>query len=202
MRCTEETLIPAVLAIMPAVQWVVSPSGSVCVRATTRAATSAPKGGMREGRVLSRNSPSTPACMKRSCQRHTQVLLLPVRRMISTVPRSSPVKRTIRARHTCLRAIAIRDDRFQTSTIGGAYVDDDILAHPPDSHPAQARGIPFGFFRQVFSTLMSAVPSSRQASSWLSFKRLFQAVPGKAGDAVVMTTVDHTLMRGSEPHDR
>ena len=28
MRCTEETLIPAVLAIMPAVQWVVSPGGS------------------------------------------------------------------------------------------------------------------------------------------------------------------------------
>jgi hypothetical protein len=56
--------------------------------------------------------------------------------------------------------------------------------------------------RPGMTTLMSAVPSSRQASSWLSFKRLFQAVPGKAGDAVVMTTVDHTLMRGSEPHDR
>jgi len=42
-----------------------------------------------------------------------------------------------------LRAVAIRDDRFQTSTIGDAYVDDDILAHPPDSHPAQAQGIPF-----------------------------------------------------------
>ena len=30
----------------------------------------------------------------------------------------------------------------------------------------------------------------------------FQAVPGRAGGAVVMTTVDHTLMRGSKPHDR
>src|SRR5882762_5505146 len=47
---------------------------------------------------------------------------------------------------------------------------------------------------------MSAIPSSRQASSRLSFKRLFQVLPGKAGGAVVMTTVDHTLMRGSEPH--
>ena len=30
----------------------------------------------------------------------------------------------------------------------------------------------------------------------------FQAVPGRAGGAVVMTTVDHTPMRGLEPHDR
>ena len=30
----------------------------------------------------------------------------------------------------------------------------------------------------------------------------FQAVPGRAGGAVVMATVDHTLMRGLEPHDR
>ena len=26
--------------------------------------------------------------------------------------------------------------------------------------------------------------------------------PGKAGSTVVMTTVEHTLMRGSKPHDR
>jgi hypothetical protein len=40
--------------------------------------------------------------MNRSCQRHTHVLLLPVRRMISTVPGPAAVNRTIRARHTCL----------------------------------------------------------------------------------------------------
>ena len=45
---------------------------------------------------------------------------------------------------------------------------------------------------------MSAVTNSRRVNRWLSMKRLFQAVPGKAGDAIVMTTVDHTLMRGSE----
>jgi len=27
-------------------------------------------------------------------------------------------------------------------------------------------------------------------------------MPGRAGGTVVETTVDHTLMRGSEPHDR
>jgi hypothetical protein len=49
---------------------------------------------------------------------------------------------------------------------------------------------------------MFAVTSSRQVNSWLSFKRLLQALPGKAGSTVVETTVDHTLMRGLEPHDR
>src|SRR3954467_7402942 len=69
--------------------------------AITRSATCGPKGGMREGRVLSRRSPSMPSRMKRSCQRHTQVLLLPVRRMISTVPRPAAVSRMMRARQTC-----------------------------------------------------------------------------------------------------
>ena len=50
---------------------------------------------------MSRSNPSTPSCMKRSCQRQTAVLLSPVRCMISTVPRPSPLRRTIRARHTC-----------------------------------------------------------------------------------------------------
>jgi Aminotransferase class I and II len=52
------------------------------------------------------------------------------------------------------------------------------------------------------SPLMSAFPSSRRVNLWLSFKRLFQALPGKAGGTAVMTTVDHPLMRGLEPHDR
>jgi len=33
-------------------------------------------------------------------------------------------------------------------------------------------------------------------------QRWFWALPGRAGGAVVEATVDHTLMRGSEPHDR
>src|SRR5438309_3860974 len=52
------------------------------------------------------------------------------------------------------------------------------------------------------STLMSAFPSSRRVNLWLHWKRLLQALPGKAGGAAVMTTVDHPLMRGSKPHDR
>jgi hypothetical protein len=44
---------------------------------------------------------------------------------------------------------------------------------------------------------MSAISSSGQVNSWLSFRRLSQALPGKAGGAAVMTMVDHTPMRGS-----
>ena len=53
---------------------------------------------MRDGRVLSRSSLSTPAVMNRSCQRHTEVLLLPVRRMTATVPSPAAVNKMLRAR--------------------------------------------------------------------------------------------------------
>ncbi len=96
--------MPDFSAIMAAVQWVASAGGSVSVKATTRSATWAPSGGMRDGRVLSRRSPSMPVSAKRSCQRQMQVFDLPVRRMISTVPRPSTVNRTISARQACFWA--------------------------------------------------------------------------------------------------
>jgi|GEM_PF-3987777 hypothetical protein len=77
MRLTALALMPAAVAIMSAVQCVVSPGGSASVRATTRSATSGPSRIMRDGRVLSRKRPSTPSVAKRSCQRHTQVFDLP-----------------------------------------------------------------------------------------------------------------------------
>ena len=101
MRWTELTLMPAYFAIIAAVQWVVSAGGSVNVSATTRSATSGPSGGTRDGRVLSRRSPSTPSLMNRACQRQTQGFDLPVRRMIPAVPKPSAVARMMPARHTC-----------------------------------------------------------------------------------------------------
>jgi hypothetical protein len=60
--------------------------GSPKINATVRSRTLAGSGGMRDGRVLSCKRPATPACMNRSCQRHTVTLLVPVRCMISLVP--------------------------------------------------------------------------------------------------------------------
>ena len=48
MRCTEETLMPAALAMAAPVQWVASCGGSVAVSATTWSMTSWPSGGTRE----------------------------------------------------------------------------------------------------------------------------------------------------------
>ena len=59
MRRTEDGLIPTALAIAGAVQWVASCGGAWLVRATTRSMVAAGKGGMREGRVLSRVSPNS-----------------------------------------------------------------------------------------------------------------------------------------------
>src|SRR6266853_6086462 len=135
MRCTAETLIRTSAAIAAAVQCVVSPGGSLCVSATTRSPMAGARGGTRDGRVLSCNRPSTPSCMNRSCQRHRQVLLLPVRRMISLVADAIPGQQHDPCSpHVFLRAVAIRDDRFKTATIGGIHIDDDCGAHPTDSH--------------------------------------------------------------------
>jgi hypothetical protein len=66
------------------------------------------------------------------------------------------------------------------------------MATSPDLHA----------FHRDATTLMSVFSSSRRTNLWLQWKQLVQALPGKAGGTVVMTTVDHPLMRGSKPHDR
>jgi hypothetical protein len=71
------------------------------VSATTRSAMAPSSFAMRAGRVLSRRSPSTPSAAKRSCQRQTQVLDLPVSRMIAFAPSPSTLSSTICARQTC-----------------------------------------------------------------------------------------------------
>jgi hypothetical protein len=115
MRRTALALIPLAAAIISAVQCVVSPGASVRLSATTRSATSGASGAIREGRVLSRNKPSTPSDIKRSCQRHTQVFDLPVCRMIAAVPKPSAENKMINARQTCfwaaLRSLTTRSRR-------------------------------------------------------------------------------------------
>jgi hypothetical protein len=101
MRCTELTLMPTASAIAALVQCDASCGGSSMVNATTRSLTEGSSFAMREGRVLSRKRPSTPSTAKRSCQRQTQVLDLPVSRMIALVPTPAALSSTICARHTC-----------------------------------------------------------------------------------------------------
>lgn len=105
MRCTELTLIPQAFAIAAPVQWLAAGGGPANVRDTTRSAIPGARGGIREGRVLSRQRPAMPASWNRSCQRQMSVLALPVVRMISPVPCPSAVSRTILARQTCFRGL-------------------------------------------------------------------------------------------------
>lgn len=153
MRCTEETLIAAASAIAAPVQWVASPGGSVWVSAITRSTAAAGSGGTRDGRVLSRNNPSTPAAMNRSCQRHTHVLLLPVWRMISTVPKPAAVSSTIRARQTCfcglLRLATTASRRARSAALASTTTSLRIPQIRTRREPEESL---FGCFRQVLSS--------------------------------------------------
>src|ERR1700760_3637830 len=108
-------------AIARLVQWVVSPGGAPRVRSINWAMTGALPG----LRVLSRNSPSTPASIKRRCQRHTQGLDTPARRMILAVPQPPAMARTI-----CVGTVAIGNDCLQSLPIPRPEPDLDILPHP------------------------------------------------------------------------
>ena len=153
IRCTEERLIPAALAMAAPVQWVVSPGGSVWVSATTRSATAGGSGATRDRRVLSRNNPSTPSCMNRSCRRHRQVLLLPARRMISLVPRPS--------RSTARSGLATHASEGCSEPPRSPQAGRDrqnshrrcfLCAFDRDSHVLEPPESPTGLFRQICST--------------------------------------------------
>lgn len=88
------------LAMAEPVQWLAASGGPASVMATMRSATSGLSGGMREGRVLSRQSPAAPSSRNRSCERQITVLVLPVVCTIAAVPQRSAVKRMIFARQT------------------------------------------------------------------------------------------------------
>jgi len=161
MRRTEDGLIPKVLAIAGALQWVASWRGAWLVSTTTRSTVSAGSGGMREGRVLSRVNPATPSCMKRSCQRHTAVLSLPMASVMALVPLPSAVSRTIRARQTCfcgrLRSRAIASNRTRSAGLT-AMVIPLRIGH---TRTKPRRGeYSLGAFCQVLSTLCPPLPDA------------------------------------------
>jgi hypothetical protein len=97
--------MPTASAIVVRLQCVALGGVSCTVFVITFNRTSRGSSGTREGRVLSRLSPGTPSSRYRSCQRQTVGFDMPVRRMISTVPRPSAVASTISARQTSLRGV-------------------------------------------------------------------------------------------------
>ncbi len=145
MRCTEVTLTPAASAIAALVQCVASSGGCSMVSATTRSATEGSSFAMREGRVLSRSSPSTPSAAKRSCQRQTQVLDLPVSRMIAFVPTPCGAEQDdLRPPDVLLRRVAVPDQSAEPIKVGRRDGKGNTRSHAANSHAASPPGIPDG----------------------------------------------------------
>ena len=145
MRCTELVLMEQAADTAAAVQCVVSPGGSVNVRATTRSMTASSSGGMREGRVLSTSSPSAPAF-------HEALLPAPdagLGRASGTpdLVRANAVRRqqdNLHAPDVLLWAVAIRRDLNETGAVRWTEPDGDTSEHPADSHATSSKGIPNG----------------------------------------------------------
>ena len=150
MRCTELTLTPAASAMAAPVQCVVSPGGASNVRATIRSAIEGSSLAMREGRVLSRKSPSKPSAAKRSCQRQTQVLDLPVSRMIAFVPAPSALISTISARQTCFCGALRSIVRARSRSVSAGVTENAMPVLMPQTRmPRIRRESQTGFNRQI-----------------------------------------------------
>jgi hypothetical protein len=106
------------------VQWVASLGGSAQVSVTTRRTTAWSRRGLPGLRVASRSNLSTPARVKRRCQRHTAGRPTPVRRATSATLSRLAEWRRIRARSKCLwgrlrsATIASSQARFSPETTG------------------------------------------------------------------------------------
>src|ERR1017187_5401365 len=140
--------------------------------------------------------------MKRSCQRHTQVFDLPVRRMISLVPTPSALNRTISARQTCLcgvlrsRASAFRRRR----SAGLRVMEIPVRMRQTRMHPVSWESPP-GFKCQTRSTRLYYC-----VTNWLKYLKYLVDRPARKsmarghGDYIVEPSV---FFRGGlkERHD-
>src|SRR5437899_2149269 len=144
MRRTALALMLAALAILSAVQCIVSPGGSESVSATTRLATSGPSGAMRGGRVLSRGSPSKASSAKRSCQRHTGPGLAGPPHDLDGANAICAQQDDPGAPDVLVPRIALADERRQPLAPGGRNRKSDPSTHAPDSHAHSPKGIPCG----------------------------------------------------------
>jgi len=141
------------------VQCVASCGGAWLVRATTRSTVAAGRGGIRDGRVLSRVSPSTPSCMNRSCQRHTTVSPLPIARLMVVVPAPSALRTIIRDHQTCfcglLRSRMIDCRRARSAEVTSMIIP---LRMSCNRTASATEKLKFGLFCSVPSTRGHAIP--------------------------------------------
>jgi hypothetical protein len=107
----------AALAIAALVQWVASCGGSAAVSATTLSSTSCPSSATREGRVLSRNSPSTRP--RRGLARPAHDLGRAEVGSRKEHDRGPP--------DMLLAGVAVADDRLQTAAVEDAQGDTNGL---------------------------------------------------------------------------
>jgi hypothetical protein len=137
------------------------------VRATIRSAIEGLSFGMREGRVLSRSSPSTPSAAKRSCQRQTQVLDLPISRMIAFVPTPSALSNMICARHTCFCGALRSLTRAHNRVMSAGVTEKEIPVRMPQTRTPRVRPeSPSGFKCQTSSTRRSDEPLGGYVEPW------------------------------------
>ena len=124
--------MPVVLAIARPVHWVASPGGSAQVSATTRRTVGAANGALPGLRVASRKQavdprlgePPLPAPDRRPADPGAPGDLGDAQPVGRAQDDPSP-------RHVLLGAVAIGDDRLQTSTILGRDHRTDDLSHAP-----------------------------------------------------------------------
>ncbi len=137
MRCTELTLMPWIVAVV-----ITRADRPGC--GDDAAATSGSSGGMRDGRMLVTSMPAT-----RSVH---EALTLPApdsRLADAGVAHDLGCAAAVRRQQhdlgspdMLLRAVPVRHDRVQLSTILGTHCNFDPGAHPADSaYPARSRGI-------------------------------------------------------------
>ena len=133
------------------VQCVASPARASIVSVTTRAAI---RGSSFDARGRScREKPVHPAAAKRSCQRQTQVLDLPVSRMIAFVPAPSALSKTICARQTCFCGAFRSLTTSRSRSSSAAVTENEIPVRMPQTGTPQVRRESLsGFKCQISST--------------------------------------------------
>lgn len=191
IRCTDETLMDAAWAMAVAVQCVVSPGGSPCVRATTRTATSGPSGGMLAGRVLSRRSQRGLLARSAPASARPRFWTTPASRRIHVRPEPIGAQQhDLSTPDMLLRRIPVSHEGFEPKAIRGGSVQERLLRIPPDSQDTTQTGTRDGLNRQVsiMRKQRSSLPISLNDSGQARNRRGRRARPGERRESIPAPT--------------